>query len=96
MTPRALALARTLLSRTRAFEQAARRNGAHDDFAIREQRQKLVEKVLFTEVGLTDFAKAQLVAVAMPRNADARQHADRDLRELAEFLDRHLDWAALT
>jgi hypothetical protein len=85
-----------LISRTRHFEQAARRSGAPDEFAVREQRQKLVEKVLFTEVGLTDFAKAQLVVVALPRNADARQHGDRDLRELAEFLAKHLDWAALT
>lgn len=96
MTPRALALARTLIARMRAFEQAARRSGAPDDFAMRGQRQKLVEKVLFTEVGLTDFAKAQLVAVALPRSADGRQQADRDLRELAEFLDQHLDWAPLT
>jgi hypothetical protein len=95
MTQRAQALARTLISRMREFEQANRDNPARNEADDNEQRKKLVEKILFTEVGLTDYAKAQLVAVAMPRLGAGPETADRDLREFAEFLDAHLDWAAL-
>ena len=96
MTPRAHALARTLISRLREFERANRAEAARDERKFREQRNRLVEKVLFTEVGLTDYAKAQLVAVAMPRVSAEAATGERDLRELAEFLATHLDWAALT
>jgi hypothetical protein len=96
MSPRAQALARILISRLRQFEGANRPDPARDESKHDEQRKKLVEKILFTEVGLTDFAKAQLVAVAMPRPSAGREAADRELRELAEFLDAHLDWGALT
>jgi hypothetical protein len=96
MTPRAQALARILISRVREFEAANREQPPRGDAEHDEQRRKLVEKVLFSEVGLTDFAKARLVAVAMPPVRNNRDPGDRELRELAEFLDAHLDWAALT
>ena len=96
MNPRAQALARILISRVREFDGANREHSPRGEAKRDEQRRKLVEKVLFSEVGLTDFAKAQLVAVAMPQTSPARGTGDRDLRELAEFLDAHLDWAGLT
>ena len=96
MTPRSLALARTLISRLRPFERSVRSDPKPDAAGVREQRGQLVEKILFTEVGLTDYAKAQLVAMAMPRITEQRHEAERDLHEFAEFLDKHLDWSALT
>jgi len=96
MTQRAQALARILISRLREFERANREAGVRDEAKFNEQRNRLVEKVLFTEVGLTDFSKARLVAVAVPRRTEDKETADRDLRELAEFLDAHLNWEALT
>jgi len=96
MTPRAHALARTLISRMREFEGANRGHHAPDAQKVTEQRNKLVEKVLFTEVGLTDYAKARLVALAMPRLSAEAETAERDLRELAEFLGAHLDWTEAT
>lgn len=96
MNPRAQALARTLITRVRQFESAHRDSNERDESKHRERRNRLVEKVLFTEVGLTDYAKARLVAVALPRMVEEKELADRDLRELAEFLDAHLDWDALT
>ena len=95
MTLRAQALARVLISRVRQFEEAAPNNPARNDQEKSEQRQKLVEKVLFSEVGLTDFAKARLVAVAMPHLGTEQETPEREFRELAAFLDAHLDWAAL-
>jgi uncharacterized protein YlxP (DUF503 family) len=79
----------------RQFEHAHRGQDARDERKVHEQRNQLVEKVLFTEVGLTDYAKARLVALAIPRLVTDRETVDRDLRELAEFLDAHLDWEAL-
>jgi hypothetical protein len=96
MNQRAQALARVLISRLRQFERDQREQGGRDERKGGEQRRKLVEKILFTEVGLTDYAKAQLVAVAVPRLQAGQETDDRDLRELAEFLDAHLDWGALT
>lgn len=96
MTSRAHALARILISRVREFEGADRDDSVRDEANHDEQRKELVEKVLFSEVGLTDYAKARLVAMAMPRLRAGHAAADRELRELAEFLDAHLDWGALT
>lgn len=96
MNQRAQALARTLILRMRQFEGANRDRTARDEAEDVERRNRLVEKVLFTEVGLTDYAKARLVAHAMPRLSAQAETAERDQRELAEFLATHLDWAALT
>ncbi|MEO6875263.1 MAG: hypothetical protein ABI222_10635 [Opitutaceae bacterium] len=95
MTTRAQALARNLIARVRQFEQARGDQDPQVERDRSELRQQLVEKVLFSEVGLTDYAKARLVAVAMPRVTAGQQVSPRDQSELAEFLETHLDLASL-
>jgi len=80
----------------RQLEQARGDQDPRGDKDLGELRHKLVEKALFSEVGLTDYAKARLVAVAMPRVAVGQEISPRDQSELAAFLEAHLDWAFLS
>ena len=54
------------------------------------RRQEAVAKVLLSEEGISDFAKTALILVAMPGINPLEDPTDREVSELAEFLDRQL------
>lgn len=82
MPTRSQYLAKVLIERTRHQAEASGRA-----FPADAELGQLVEKVLAVEEGVTDSAKVRTVAEALPRTV---RPTDRELAELAGFLDRYL------
>ncbi len=92
MTARASALARTLVARMETLEAALLDDAMPGRTRATHRRQELVAEVLLSEAGVTDLVTAQLVAVAMPRVSPlpSGEVSDRELRDLATFIDEHV------
>jgi hypothetical protein len=82
MPTRSRYLAKVLIERARLQAEADGRG-----FPADAELGRLVEKVLAVEEGVTDPAKVRTVAEALPRTI---RPTDRELAELAAFLDRYL------
>jgi hypothetical protein len=89
MADRAHFLARTLVSRMANLEEILRED-ASSRAEVSERRTQLVEKVLATEVGVTDGALVALVESALPRKIGAEPVPDREIVGFADFLRKRL------
>lgn len=90
MPARSVRLARGLISKLRILEAALLDDAAPDESEESARRQEAIAKVLLAEEGIEDFAKSGLVLTAMPNLRAFEEPTDREVSELAEFLDRQL------
>lgn len=90
MTDRSRYLARTLLSRMRSLEIALLDDAAPDEAESSLRRQELVAQVLLIEESITDGVMCQLVTAALPRVFPEQASTEREIAELADFLDAQL------
>jgi hypothetical protein len=90
MSARSLHLARALIAKLRSLEIAMLDDAAPDLVEDSKRRQETVAKVLLAEEGIEDFATTGLIFAAMPRIYPDIDWTDREMGELAEFLDRQL------
>jgi hypothetical protein len=88
MSSRSTYLARTLLRRARALAEGM--DGESTPAQQRERMRELVAKVLAGEEGITGEPKVRLVLDALPSVPGGRAASDRELQELADFLERQL------
>lgn len=91
MTPRARYVAKSLLKRMQHLEAVAREDGLGDAHELRTRRQELVAKVLAGEAITTEWGDVVRVTAAMPRVPAAGDTTEKEIRELAEYLERTLD-----
>lgn len=94
MNVRSQHLARILISRMRELESALLDDAAPDASEESLRRQELVAKVLLAEEAITDAVTVQLVCAAMPRVIADIPTTDREMLDLAKFLDAQLKLGA--
>ncbi|HWA28630.1 MAG TPA: hypothetical protein VG734_23475 [Lacunisphaera sp.] len=89
MSRRSTYLARRLVERARSLMESMAEDRASPAQG-RERMRELVAKVLVMEEGITEESKVRLVLDVMPAVNAGRAPSDRELQELATFLEARL------
>lgn len=83
-----------ILARVHAWERVRRDHSDEATSGSVTSVPDIVTKVLVTEEGITDGAVVQLIVSALPHMMAQREPSDREVRELAEFIDARVKLGA--